>query len=98
MGERPGDAGIDLGRVFEPDAADADCFGHRREIRVPELCAGVEKARGFLLELDKAERAVVEHDDFHRQAELHEAEKVAISMAKPPSPDSETTCRPGNAA
>ena len=57
----------DLGWVFEPHAADADGFGHRREIRVLEFRAEIEEAGGLLLQLDEAERAVVEHHHLHRK-------------------------------
>src|SRR6266446_7195183 len=72
MSKGAGDSGIDFGRVFEPDPAYANGFRHRREIRVLEFRASIQKARGFLLELDEAERAIIEYDDLHRQAELHE--------------------------
>jgi hypothetical protein len=34
MGECRSDAGLDVARVLEPDPADADSFGHGREIRI----------------------------------------------------------------
>ncbi len=56
MGERLSDSGVDLGRVFDPDSANTDGFGHCCEVRVLELGAEWEKTGGFLLELDEAER------------------------------------------
>src|SRR5262249_17242870 len=57
MGKRSGNPLIDLGCVFEPDAAYADRFGHACEIRVPELRAEWEEACRFLLQLDKPQLA-----------------------------------------
>ena len=68
---------LDVARIFEPDAANADRLGHGGEIRILELGAEVQEARRLLLELDEAERAVVEDDDLHRQAELLEAQQIA---------------------
>jgi len=60
--------------------------------RTPTACAtpqslglqrssAVEKAGGSLLELDEAERAVVENDDLHGQSELDEADEVRPSAS-----------------
>ena len=65
--KRCGNAVLDLGRIFDADAADSDRFSHRREVRIVEFRAKIQKAGGFLLELDEAKGAVVEYDDFHRQ-------------------------------
>src|ERR1700758_2775959 len=62
-----GDASLHLAWVLESDSAPATGFGHCREVRVLELGAEWEKARRLLLELDKAERTIVEHDDLYRQ-------------------------------
>ena len=75
MGKRRGDSLSTSAGSVEPDPADADRLGHRGEVRILELRAEIEKARGFLLELDEAERAVVEHDDLHRQPELDKADE-----------------------
>ena len=83
MIQRRGDAGLDLARVLKPDPAHTDGFGHRGEIWVLELGAEWKKTGGFLFELDKAERAVVEHDHLYRQAELYEAEEVAHQHREP---------------
>ena len=83
MGQRSRNSFLDIGRVFEPDPAHADGFGHCREIRVLEVGAEWEKTGGFLLELDEAERAVVEHDHLNRQAELHQTEKITHQHRKP---------------
>ena len=83
MSESSRDALLDIGRVFEPDPADADGFGHCGEVRVVEIGAEWEKTGGFLLELDEAECAIVEHDHLERQAELHQAEKVAHQHREP---------------
>ena len=56
---------------------DADSLRHGGEIRVLELGTKIEEAGRFLLELDEAKRAIVEHHDLHRQAELGEAEEIA---------------------
>src|SRR5262249_9529501 len=42
-----------------------------------------EKASGLLLQLDKAESAVVEEDDLYGQAELGEAEEIPHQHGKP---------------
>src|SRR5208283_5990170 len=65
-----GDPVRHLGRIFEADAANADRLGHRGKVRIDELGAEVEEAGGFLLELDEAERTVVEDDDLHRELQL----------------------------
>ncbi len=73
MGERGGDAVLHLAGVFESDPADADGFRHGCEIRVLEIGAEIKKAGGHLLELDEAQRAVVEHHHFQREAVLHQS-------------------------
>jgi hypothetical protein len=50
---------------LEADAADPDGLRHRREVRVLELGPEIEKSGGFLLELNEAERAVIEYNDLH---------------------------------
>ena len=47
------------------------------EVRIDEIGADRQEAGRFLLELDEAERAVVEDDDFDRQLELDEAQEIA---------------------
>src|SRR5207237_10228233 len=81
--ERSGYSVIDLGRVLDPNAADADGLSHGSKIRVSEFSAEIEKPGGFLLQLDEAERAIVEHHDLHRQAELRKAEKVSHQHREP---------------
>src|SRR5215475_4257579 len=71
------DAMLDVARILEADPAHADGFRHRREIRILELGAEVEKSRRLLLDLDEAERAVVEHDHLDRQIVLNKRQKVA---------------------
>jgi hypothetical protein len=83
MGECRSDAGLDVARVLEPDPAHADSFRHGREIRILEFRAGGEEACRFLLDLDEAKGAVVEHDDFYRQTQLHQAEEIAHQHGKP---------------
>ena len=83
MGERRGDAFVDLGGILDPDPAHADGFRHGREIRVLEIRAGGEETRRFLLKLDETEGAVVEDNDFHRQAQLHQAEEIAHQHGEP---------------
>jgi len=72
-----GNAMLDLGGVFDPDSANANRFGHFREVRILEVHSEIEKAGGLLLQLDEPERAVVEDDNLDRQIELHEAEEIA---------------------
>ena len=43
----------------------------------------VKETCRFLLELDEAKGAVVEHDDFYRQTQLHQAEEIAHQHGKP---------------
>ena len=47
------------------------------KIRVLQLRAGIQKPGKFLLGRDNAERAIIEHDYFHRQFELYDAENIA---------------------
>ena len=83
MRERLRDAVVDFGRIFKANAADPDGFGHRREVRIDKLGAEVEETGRLLLQLDEAERAVVEHDDFHRQVKLLQAQQVAHQHGEP---------------
>src|SRR6478672_9763585 len=76
MGESGGDAVIRLARIFESNAPYADGLGHGREIRVLQVHSEIEEAGGLLLQLDEAERAVVENHDLDRQLELHQAEQI----------------------
>src|SRR5208282_4269781 len=82
MGKRGGDAGFDLTRILDPDATDAYGFCHRREVWIFEVCAGGEEARGNLLQLDKAELAIVENNELHGQVKLREAQEVSHQHAK----------------
>ena len=68
---------LDIAHVLVPVSAHADSFGHRREIRIMEFRAVAEEACRLLLYLDKTNGAVVEHDDFYRQTQLHQAEEIA---------------------
>ena len=45
-------------------------FGHRCKIGIVERGSGVDETGRLLLQLDEAERAVVEHHDLDRQAKL----------------------------
>ena len=92
------DAGLDLARVLEPDLADADGFGHCREVRVLELGAKWKKAGGFLLELDEPEGALLKTTTFTGRPSCTKLRKSPISIVNPPSPDSEITWRSRNAA
>ena len=65
--ECSGDSVVNLARVFDPNAANPDGFGHCRKIRIVELGPVLQEAGRLLLELDEAERPVVEDDDLHRQ-------------------------------
>src|SRR5262252_10248871 len=67
VSERFCDATLDVARILEADSAHADGLRHRREIRILELGTEVEKSRRLLLDLDEAERAIVEHDHLDRQ-------------------------------
>ena len=68
---------LDIAHVLVPVSAHADSFGHRREIRIMEFRAVAEEACRLLLYLDETNGAVVEHDDFYRQTQLHQAEEIA---------------------
>src|ERR1700738_708337 len=83
MGKRGSDAFLDVGGILKPDPAHATGFGPGGKGRILELGPEVEKAGGFLLDLDEAERAVVEHHDLYRQAELRKAEKIAHQHGEP---------------
>src|SRR3979490_2491914 len=66
-------------RIPRPPQRPAHAAGlsHRGKVRILEPRTEVEKASGFLFDLDEAERAVVEHHDLYRKAELRKAEKIA---------------------
>src|SRR6266581_194314 len=83
MGERFGNSVIDVGGICETDTADAYCLGHGREVRIIETGPKIEEARGLLLELDEAERTVVEHDDLHGQPELRETDEISHQHGEP---------------
>ena len=68
---------FELLRILDPHAFDAHRIGHGGEVGVLELAAGIEEAARLHLHLDEAQRAVVEHDHLHRQAELAQADEVA---------------------
>src|ERR1700722_7808420 len=71
-----GDAGLDIGRFFEPNAANADCLSHLGEVWIFERCAKIQESGCSLFEFNEAERTVVEHHDFDWQAELHEGKEI----------------------
>ena len=54
--------------MLDPRAVHAERLGHLGEVGVGEVGAEGDEAGGLHLELDEAERAVVEHDELHRQA------------------------------
>jgi hypothetical protein len=87
MREGSSDSILDLGGVFDPNAANTDRFGHCREIRILELGPKIEEARGLLFKLDEAECAVVEHHDLGRKAMLHERQQVAHQHGEAPVVD-----------
>ena len=69
-------------------------LGNRGEIRILEV--GAEQIAGRLLfHCDEAQRAIVEHDPFDRQAELIPVKKIPHQHGEAASPDSEITCGPG---
>jgi hypothetical protein len=70
---------IDIGGICETDTAHTHRLCHCREVWIVELGPKIEEACGLLLELDEAECAVIEHDDFHGQLELGEADKISQS-------------------
>ena len=69
--------GFQLRRVFHANAFDAHGLGHCCEVRVFQVAAHVGKPRRFHFHLDKAERAVVQHNDLDGQAHLIQRQKVA---------------------
>ena len=73
MGERCDDPSLHIGRVLKPDSPHADSLRHGGEIWVSKVRPGGKEAGRFLLELNEAEGAVVEHNHFHRQAQLRQA-------------------------
>ena len=76
--------GRHVGGIFQAKGTDADRFGHFRKVGVIESCAMFDQASGFHLQLDEAERAIVEEDDFHRQLELANGEKIAHQHTETP--------------
>ncbi|GJE69732.1 hypothetical protein CHKEEEPN_1261 [Methylorubrum podarium] len=77
MGQHVPDGALQIARILDPAGMDADGVGHGGEIRVPQFDARFEIARGLHLQLDEAERAVVEDDDLHRQGLLRQGEDIA---------------------
>ena len=88
-------SGANLHRILDPQAPQTDGFGQGGEVGVLQFAAVVGQASGFLLQLHHAEAVVVEEDDLDRQLVLGDRQQSPSSMASPPSPDSEITCRPG---
>ena len=60
-------------RLLDANSFNADGLRHGREIRIFDIAAGVEKAACLHLQFDEAERAIVQHDHLHRQAQLVQA-------------------------
>ena len=51
--------------------------GHRREIGIFQIDAGLDEARGLHLQRDKAQHAVVEDHDLHRKLHLRQRDQIA---------------------
>src|ERR1700694_5656110 len=60
------DARVDIGGILEPDPAHATGFSHGGKVRILEIRTEVEKAGGFLLDLDEGEGGVVEQHTLRR--------------------------------
>src|SRR5882757_8396877 len=77
MSQGLGELLLHLRRILDAHALDADGLSHGREVRIDKLGSGVEKAGRLLFELDEAERTIVEHDHFHRELELRQAQEIS---------------------
>jgi hypothetical protein len=80
--QRGRERGFQLLRLFDPNAAHADGFGHQRKVRVLEIAAGVQKSACLHFHLDKAERAIAEDDDLLRQSHLRQRDEVSHHHAE----------------
>src|SRR6267154_4483561 len=56
MSQGLGELLLNLRRILDAHALDADGLGHGREVRIDKVGSGVEKAGRLLFELDEAER------------------------------------------
>ncbi len=63
--------------MFDSLAVHPERLCHCGEVGIGQVGAEVHETAGLHLELDEAERAVVEHDDLHREVELLEGDQVA---------------------
>ena len=82
MRQRRLDRGCEIGGVLDTRRVHAHRRRHRSKIRVLQPDAEIEEAGRHHLELDEAERAVVEDDDLHRQIVLNEREEIAHQHRK----------------
>ena len=76
MRQHGANALFQIGRVFDTHALDADRLSHGGEVRVVEVCAGVQVAGRLHLHRHEAERAVVDQDDLDGQFQLLERQDV----------------------
>ncbi len=76
MCERGLQRALQFAGTLDPPAGYAHCPRHRGKVQVDQLAAGIQQAGGLHFQLDEAQRAVVEHDDFDRQPELAEGDEV----------------------
>ncbi len=88
----------EIAGVFDPYRVDAHGAGHGGEIGVLKVRAQLDEAGRLHLQRHEAENAIVEDHGLDRKILLLERDRSPISMVKPPSPDSEITCRSGCAA
>src|SRR5262245_32719390 len=96
--ERFRDAMLDVARILEADPAHADRLRHRREIRILELVPKSRNPDDFCSISMKPSAPLLNTTTFTGRLCWTRVRKSPISMVKPPSPDSEVTCRRGNAA
>ena len=75
--ERSSERAGEIVRVIDPFAVHAERLRNGGEVWIGEIGAEGHETSGFHLELHEAKRAVVEHDDFHRKAELLEGDEIA---------------------
>src|SRR5438105_9257219 len=98
VSERSGYSVIDLGRVLDPDAANANGFGHRGKIRFLNSVPKLRNPVDFCSSSIKPSAPLLNTTTFTGSPSCTRLRKSPISIENPPSPDSEITCRPGKDA
>jgi hypothetical protein len=95
MRERVRDCALDVRGIRKTDPPDTDRFSHRGKVRIGELGPEIEESCRLLLKLNEPERPVLKTTTFTGSLSWARLIKSPISMVKPPSPESDTTCPSG---